>query len=98
MRKNIRGALVLFILLLAAANIFAAGKPGDPITVTGTLVKGGVECQRLRADRTGTFYTLTPRPAKKFKNGQHVRVTGKIAGVSICQQDTTIVVKTIKRV
>jgi hypothetical protein len=41
---------------------------------------------------------LTPRPAKKFKNGQHVRVTGKIADVSICQQDTTIVVKTIKRV
>lgn len=98
MNRKVRALFLVVVVLFLAASAFAAGKEGDAITVTGKLVKGGVECQRLLQDKTGVYFTLTPRPAKKFKNGQHVRVTGTTAGVSPCQQDTTIAVKSIKRI
>jgi hypothetical protein len=111
--KNARYVLIasMLLMMLAAGQLFAAdtkvasskatdgkaARAGAAITVTGKLTDEGVECQALREDKTKKLYTLTPRPDKKFKNGQRVKVTGNLAENSICQQATTIVVKKIVR-
>jgi hypothetical protein len=71
-------------------------RPGTTISVVGTLVDG-VECPALRADKTNELFTLTGKPGN-FKNGDHVKVTGKVVELSICQQGTTIAVAKIVRV
>jgi hypothetical protein len=73
--------------------------PVDPIDrrlveVTGVLTDEGVECPALRTG-DGTLYTLAG-DLEEFKVGDRVRVTGRIAEVSICQQGTTLEVVAIE--
>jgi hypothetical protein len=70
-----------------------SGGQKESIVVVGTLTDEGIECQALREDKTDKLYTLTKNGG--FKRGDHVKVTGPIAEVSICQQGTTISVNTI---
>jgi hypothetical protein len=76
-------------------NKVAAPAP-KKITVVGKLTKEGVECRAMREDKTNKLYTLTGKVP--FKNGTHVKVTGTISQVSICQQGTTIAVSSITQV
>jgi hypothetical protein len=96
-------------LLLASA--FAVGGAGAPpravierrtpaqqrqsITVTGRLTNEGVDCKAMRSD-DGKLYTLTG-DLKGFRNGDHVKVTGRIAEMSSCMQGTTLGVEKIER-
>jgi hypothetical protein len=69
--------------------------PQGTITVTGDLTSEGVECQALRGD-DGKLYTLTG-DLHGFRTGDRVRVTGRVAEVSICMQGTTITIATIEK-
>lgn len=64
------------------------------VRVTGTLTDAGVECQALETEN-GTIYTLTGN-LRDFEVGDRVRVVGKVAEVSICQQGTTLEILNIK--
>lgn len=64
------------------------------VRITGTLTDEGVECQALETDN-GTVYTLTGN-LRDFEVGDRVRVVGKVAEVSICQQGTTLEVLNIR--
>ncbi|MFD2648244.1 LysM peptidoglycan-binding domain-containing protein [Devosia albogilva] len=70
--------------------------PPNRITVVGTITDEGVECQALR-DHSGQLYTLTGNVGRIFE-GETVRVEGRIAEVSFCQQGTTIDVQVIEQV
>lgn len=101
-QRTILPVLSLFVLALAAllatpaqAQPTPAEKKSDVVHVTGTLTDEGVECPALRGD-DGQLYTLTPRDLQGFSVGDRVRVTGKLAERSFCQQGTTIEVKNIK--
>ena len=105
MRKITISAIFVLLFVTAGLATAAAGdekaskdapKSGTSITVVGTLIKG-VECQALREDKTNKIFTLTKKP-KGFKNGDHVKVTGKVVDISICQQGTTIAVTKIVKV
>ena len=54
----------------------------------------GVECQALETDN-GTVYTLIGN-LRDFEVGDRVRVVGKVAEVSICQQGTTLEILNIR--
>lgn len=62
--------------------------------VTGVITREGVECPALRTDR-GELYTLAGE-IEPFGPGDRVTVTGPVAEVSICQQGTTIEVRSIR--
>jgi long-subunit acyl-CoA synthetase (AMP-forming) len=62
--------------------------------VTGTLTDEGAECQALRGD-DGELYTLTG-DLSSFSAGDRVRVKGRVAEISFCQQGTTIEVRRIR--
>jgi hypothetical protein len=64
------------------------------VRITGTLTDAGVECQALETEN-GTVYTLTGN-LRDFEVGDRVRVVGKVAEVSICQQGTTLQVLNIR--
>ena len=64
------------------------------VRVTGTLTDEGVECQALETD-DGEIFTLTGN-LRDFEVGDRVRVVGKVAEVSICQQGTTLEVLNIR--
>ena len=80
---------------VVAAPFRVTGRPpqADRLTVTGTLVGGGVECPLLRADN-GRLYSLAGDTGD-FRRGERVRVEGRLAEVSICQQGATIQVRRI---
>jgi LysM repeat protein len=84
---------------LAVSPSFRIGQPGGPpeITVVGTLTREGAECPTLRGD-DGRLYTLTSRDTSPFRPGDRVRVVGRIAEVSFCQQGTTIDVRRLEDV
>src|SRR5690349_12806974 len=94
MKKNAVVAALVFLVAFGSVasgsdekpGSKAAPKPGTVVTVIGVLTKG-VECQALREDKTGDIFTLTKKP-KGFKNGDHVKVTGKTVEISPCQQGT----------
>jgi hypothetical protein len=65
------------------------------VHLRGRLVEGGAECQRFRAS-DNRFFTLTG-DLRGFRTGDNVEITGKIATVSHCMQDTTIQVLTIRK-
>lgn len=73
----------------------AIPKAGKKVVVRGVLTDEGVECQALRGD-DGILYTLTG-DLEGFEVGDHVRVQGTVAEVSICQQGTTLDVKKIQK-
>jgi hypothetical protein len=64
------------------------------LSIVGTLTDEGVECQALRGD-DGQLYTLSG-DFSGFSTGDRVRVKGRVAEVSFCQQGTTIDVRQIK--
>ena len=68
--------------------------PSNDVHLVGTLTREGVECQAMRGD-DGKLYTLAGRNLGDFFPGDRVRVDGKIADVSTCQQGTTIAVTRI---
>lgn len=70
------------------------GDQNRSLVITGTLTDEGVECPALRSD-DGQLYTLTPRDLKGFKVGDKVRVVGKVAERSSCNQETTLEVQNI---
>ena len=72
----------------------AVEKPGKTVVVRGVLTDEGVECQALRSD-DNTLYTLAGK-VEGFKIGDRVKVTGKVAEVSTCQQGITLDVQNIK--
>jgi LysM repeat protein len=68
--------------------------PPQDVRVVGTLTREGVECPAMRGD-DGKLYTLTGGNVGDFFPGDRVRVDGRVAQVSICQQGTTISVTRI---
>lgn len=72
----------------------AVEKPGKTVVVRGVLTDEGVECQALRSD-DNTLYTLAGK-IEGFQVGDRVKVTGKVAEVSTCQQGITLDVQNIK--
>jgi hypothetical protein len=72
----------------------AVEKPGKTVVVRGVLTDEGVECQALRSD-DNTLYTLAGK-IEGFQVGDRVKVTGKVAEVSTCQQGITLDVQSIK--
>jgi hypothetical protein len=74
----------------------AVEKPGKTVVVRGVLTAEGVECQALRSD-DNTLYTLAGK-TEGFKVGDRVKVTGKVAEVSTCQQGITLDVQNITRI
>jgi opacity protein-like surface antigen len=84
---------------ILVSGVHADKSQGDAnrsVQVTGVLTDEGVECQALRGD-DGQLYTLTG-DLGGFQTGDRVRVVGKVAEVSTCQQGTTLVVQNIKGV
>lgn len=64
------------------------------VRITGELTDAGVECQALETE-SGQIYTLTGN-LRGFETGDRVRVVGKVAEASICQQGTTLEVLNIR--
>jgi LysM repeat protein len=76
-------------------QVTSAPPPGHGrVTVIGTLTREGVECQVMRGD-DGQLYTLTGDLPRRLRPGDRVRVVGRIAEVSFCQQGTTISVEQV---
>jgi LysM repeat protein len=67
--------------------------PKDRLTVTGTLIRGGVECPLLRGDN-GRVYSLTG-DLGEYGVGDRVEVAGRLAEVSVCMQGPTLQVRRI---
>jgi ribosomal protein L19 len=59
------------------------------VRVEGVLTDEGVECPALRGD-DGQLYTLNRSAVEGFEIGDRVRVVGKVAEISFCQQGTTL--------
>lgn len=88
-------AVVLAAALVGCTAPATADDPPKPapLQVTGTLGDDGVECPALRGD-DGTLYTLAG-DTEDFAPGDRVRVTGRLAEVSVCMQGKTIAVEDI---
>lgn len=80
----------------AVSSTFRIGQPAGPpeVTVVGTLTREGAECPAMRGD-DGRLYTLAGGDTGSFRPGDRVRVVGRVAEVSFCQQGTTISVRRI---
>lgn len=89
----------LMILLLAGCSAVdqpaqrheseATVKPGQTVTIVGTVTDEGVECPAVRS-ADGQIYTIATRDRQQLRAGARVRVTGTIAEMSFCMQGTTI--------
>jgi hypothetical protein len=99
MTHVLASCLCLILALTCSAATPSENQPDDSpagtITVTGALTAEGVECQAMRGD-DGKLYTLAGN-LEGFRNGDRVRVTGRVAEVSICMQGTTIAVSRIEK-
>lgn len=91
-RIRIAAAAVAFGSVWLVASAQAQGK--SPLIVIGTLTDEGAECQALRGD-DGRLYTLTG-DLGGYSTGDRVRVRGRIAEISFCQQGATIDVRQIR--
>jgi hypothetical protein len=102
MRKQFIPALTLALLLGCAAADQTPPPPtrdattppstdtaADSITIVGTVTGEGVECPAVRT-ADNKLYTITAPDRSQLRPGTRVRITGTIAGISICQQGTTI--------
>jgi len=91
--------LVILLLLFASVGVvsFAAETEGEDsfIMVEGFLVPGGVECQFFQGDDEKQ-YTLVG-DLTGFKDGDHVKITGKREEISFCMQGITLSVKKIEK-
>ncbi len=70
-------------------RITNAAPPPQQVTVRGTLTREGVACQAMRGD-DGKLYTLVGNLPNRMRPGDRVRVVGRVADASICQQGTTV--------
>lgn len=70
------------------------GDDEGQVVVTGVLTEEGVECPALRGDN-GRLYTLAGSTGT-YGPGDRVKVRGARAEMSICQQGTTISVRSIE--
>jgi hypothetical protein len=86
------GAVALALLLSPGT---AAAQNNRTFVVTGTLTDEGVECPALRGD-DGRLYTLAG-DVSGFSTGDRVRVRGRVAEISFCQQGTTLEVRAIRQ-
>jgi hypothetical protein len=96
MTNQILPALTMSLLLgCAAADQPAAPTrdvntpPEETITIVGTVTGEGVECPAVRT-ADNKLYTITAPDRSQLRPGTRVRITGTVAGISICQQGTTI--------
>ena len=79
------------------APLAAAAEPGTTITVVGTLTDEGVTCGAMRGD-DGVLYTFgRTATIRSFRTGDRIKIEGKVAAVSICQQGTTVVVTRVEK-
>lgn len=96
---NLNRVIPTLVLLFAVALLLpvtaAVAQDKKEIKVVGVLTDEGVECPALRSD-DNQLYTLTPRDLHGFKVGDRVRVKGKVAERSFCQQGTTLEVSKIE--
>lgn len=90
----ILGLALMALLLVSGAATAQQNDKGKVVNIRGTLTAEGVECQAFRGD-DGQLYTLTGNLGG-FQTGDEVRVRGRIAEVSTCQQGTTLTVESIK--
>jgi hypothetical protein len=92
--------LVILILPFLASVTFVEGQTEGGrhakrvLRITGTLVEGGAECQRFRAD-SGKFYTLEG-DLRGFRTGDRVKIVATISQASHCMQDTPLRVVSIE--
>ena len=92
---GLKGVRIHASLNSQLALVEQEGNDATTVCVRGTLTDEGVECQALRAE-SGKLYTLTG-DLGEFGVGNEVYVAGTVAGISICQQGTTINVTWIGR-
>jgi uncharacterized protein DUF5818 len=99
MQRNRNGGRIRVPGVLLAAALLIAGptwaRGEREITVRGTLTAEGAECQALRGS-DGQLYTLTGN-LKGGNVGDRVKVVGRVAEASTCQQGITIAVQEIQR-
>jgi len=82
--------LVCPLVFAALAALSAQAQPEQTTTITGTVLDAGVPCLALRG-ADGVVYTLRRTQAVRgLQPGERIRVTGRIAKASICQQGVTI--------
>ena len=65
------------------------------ITITGTVTDEGVECPAVRTAEN-QLYTIATNDRSRLQRGARVRITGRVAEMSFCQQGTTISADTIE--
>jgi hypothetical protein len=81
--------LAVFALGLVTGKA-ANSQTGGAVTVTGTVTDEGVQCRALRGD-DGVLYTIRHTDAvRALRAGDRVRIEGRTAVVSNCQQGITI--------
>jgi len=78
-----------------AANQNSSRRSVKRIVVTGKITGEGVECRALRSNN-GILYTLVGN-LRGLKEGDKVRVVGKVMKMSTCMQGTTLAVESIRK-
>jgi len=74
-------------------RVIGRPSPSERLIVSGTIIKGGIECPLLRSDE-GRVYSLTG-DIGGFGLGDRVLVEGRLAEVSICMQGQALQVRRI---
>lgn len=98
-RHYVCGILTLLSLLsFDVAISFTAETEGEDlsIVVEGVLVPGGVECQLFQGDDSKQYSLVGDM--KGFKNGDHVKITGKRVEISFCMKGETLFITEIEKV
>jgi LysM repeat protein len=77
-------------------RVTARSARSERLVITGTLIKGGIECPLLRADN-GRVYSLAG-DLRGYGHGDRVEIAGRIAEASICMQGPTVEVRRVSEV
>ena len=88
--------IVLSGILGVACADSVPHKLDAPLSLTGMLIDGGVECPLFQAD-DGAQYTLLG-DLHDLKSGDKVRLSGEEAAISFCMQGKTLSVRTISKI
>ena len=81
---------------VAAGNQRGSRSSSKRIAITGKLTGEGVECQAFRS-KNGILYTLVGN-LRGFREGDKVRIVGKVVKISTCMQGTTLALESIRKV
>jgi hypothetical protein len=87
-----------FALGVAFTTVPAHAQTSNSVTVTGTLIEGGVICRAMRGDDSVLYTLLRTAAVRELQTGDRLRVEGRIAELSICQQGTTIEIMRLEKV